>query len=58
MRIATTFLENFSHGDHLFKESTVLGVCSSERAQKMLQNDVLDVEKFADTAENEAFEVP
>ena len=33
--------------------SSSAGVFSSERAQKMLQNEVLDVRKLADTAENE-----
>ena len=32
--------------------SAVLGLCSSERAQKMLQNELLDVKKLVDTAEN------
>jgi hypothetical protein len=32
--------------------AAVSGLCASERAQKMLQNDVLDVEKLVDTAEN------
>jgi hypothetical protein len=35
----------------------VAGSFSSERAQKMQENEGLDVEKFDDTAENEAFEV-
>jgi len=41
-----------------FLVRAVAGSFSSERAQKMLKNEVLDVEKFDDTAENEAFEVP
>ena len=40
-----------------FLVRVVAGSFSSERAQKMLKNEVLDVEKFDDTAENEAFEV-
>jgi hypothetical protein len=31
---------------------------SSERARKMLQNELLDAKKLVDTSGNEAFEVP
>ena len=41
-----------------FSVRVVAGSFSSERAQKMLNFGVLDVSKFNDTAENEAFEVP
>ena len=36
----------------------VLEMFSSERAPKMLKNEVLDVQKLADTAENEPLQVP
>ena len=35
----------------------VSAVCLSERAQKMLQNEVLDVKKFAELAENEPLQI-
>ena len=36
----------------IFWLSAVLGLCGSERAQKKLQNEPLDVQKLDDTAEN------
>ena len=42
----------------VFLVRVVAGSFSSERAQKMLKNEVLDAKKFDDTAEIEAFEVP
>jgi hypothetical protein len=41
-----------------FRGFAVSEVFTSERAQKMLQNEFLDVKKFDDTAENEAFQIP
>ena len=41
-----------------FSNSAVSGACLSERAQKMLQNGLLDVQKLAELAENEPLEVP
>ena len=36
----------------IFWLSAVLGLCGSERAQKKLQNEPLDVQKLDDAAEN------
>lgn len=56
---------NFSLSDHLVmnvshSDQPFLGIAaiSSYRAQKMLQNDVLDVEKLFDTAENGPLQIP
>ena len=43
--------------NNFFSVSAVSGLFSSERAQKMLQNEPLEAKKLVDTAENEAFEV-
>ena len=44
--------ENKKFRDFWLKISAVLGLCGSERAQKKLQNEPLDVQKLDDTAEN------
>lgn len=41
-----------------FLVRVVGGSFSLERAQKCFKNEVLDVKRFGDTAENEALEVP
>ena len=55
-----TFSENlqkksgkFSEKLGFFSNSAVSEVCLSERASKMLQNELLDVQKLAELAENE-----
>ena len=41
-----------------FSNFAVSAVCLSERAQKMLQNELLDVKKFAELVENEPLQIP
>jgi hypothetical protein len=40
-----------------FRYFAVSELFPSQRAQKMLQNEPLDVKKFDDSAENEAFQI-
>ena len=46
------------HFSCLFCIFAVLEMFASERGQKMLKNEVLDVQKLVDTAENEPLQLP
>ena len=46
----------FSEKFCFFSNSAVSEVCLSERASKMLQNELLDVQKLAELAENESLQ--